>query len=459
VSGALAIVGAIASAFGLTGGAADAGAWLNALQPASWNGVPFAVLASEIAAGRKTADHNYPFRDTIWVEDLGKKGRIYTFRGFLVGDDCYEQEKAMLAAAETPGVGELIHPSLGSLMVALVEFTSGIEAERGRVVTLNFRFSDSTSPIYPGSAASTQDATDDDSDDADDACASDFSDDVSDAFSEGADVVTAAAGAVQGFANAALAVVGDAGLFIAAVAGLSPPPLYTYGRYANGALGSYQTGVITVDLALANTTTSIAAVVTAAADVVTLAEAGVPAPLATAVQALTASVQAAIPDPADQVRLLSVLAGYTPTTIASTAPIGQAIQTAQEATGALCRRSALTALARATALYQPTSYQDAVTLRNNAAALFDAEILIAANNLDVASYQALRQVRTDIVEDLNTRAATLPALITVNTPAPLPAFTLAYQLYADGSRCDDVIARANPVHPAFMPTSMVLLSA
>ncbi len=181
--------------------------------------------------------------------------------------------------------------------------------------------------------------------------------------------------------------------------------------------------------------------------------------LAVGVQALTESVRTLAVDPADQVRLLSVLAAYAPATMQGTAPIEQGIQQAQASTAALCRRAALTSLARATAEYNPTSYQDAVALRNNVAALFDAEILIAGDNDDVATYQALRALRTAIVLDLNTRAATLPALINVVTPVPSTALTLAYKLYDDATRCDDVIARAIPVHPAFMPIDMVLLSA
>jgi prophage DNA circulation protein len=220
-----------------------------------------------------------------------------------------------------------------------------------------------------------------------------------------------------------------------------------------------QTGVTTVAEAIATLTAAVTTVTTASATLSAAVVAAVPGPISTACQALAEAVRAAAIDPADQVRLLTDMAGYEPVTMASGTPIGAAVQAVQLATAAVCRRAALTSMERACAAYAPTSYNDAVTLRDNVITLFDAEILVAGDAGDVNSYQAMRASRTAIVLDLNTRGATLPSLIEVVTPTSLPAFALAYQLYADGSRADDVIARADPIHPAFLPISMILLSA
>ena len=124
-------------------------------------------------------------------------------------------------------------------------------------------------------------------------------------------------------------------------------------------------------------------------------------------QALVQAVRSSAIDPFDQVRALTILASYNPVLTPNPAPIGGAILETQTATAAVCRRAALAALARACAAYNPTSYNEAITLRQNAAALFDAEILIAADSSNVATYNALRAMRTAVVIDLNTRAATL----------------------------------------------------
>lgn len=180
---------------------------------------------------------------------------------------------------------------------------------------------------------------------------------------------------------------------------------------------------------------------------------------AAGVSTLTEAVRAAAQSPRDQVRLLSQLAVYQPVVTSSTAPIGAAIAEAQTATAAILRRTALASLALACADYQPYSSQDALTLRDNVVALFDAEIIVAADAGDTNSYEGLRELRTAVVTDLTDRAAQLPAQRTVTTPEPEPSLALAYRLYADASRSDDLIARVDPIHPAFMPVEFTALSS
>jgi hypothetical protein len=78
-------VGGVAQAVGLL--ASDVGGWASSLRPASYGGIPFGVESAKTSAGRKTAIHDYPFRDSNWVEDLGLKSRQFEISGFLVEDD------------------------------------------------------------------------------------------------------------------------------------------------------------------------------------------------------------------------------------------------------------------------------------------------------------------------------------------------------------------------------------
>ncbi|MEG3348417.1 hypothetical protein [Novacetimonas sp. GS1] len=177
------------------------------------------------------------------------------------------------------------------------------------------------------------------------------------------------------------------------------------------------------------------------------------------VQALTESLRTACADPADAIRLLLSLATWTPTTLPSTAPVGAAIATLVGAMGQTLRRCALVSLANACAEYEPSSYNDALSIRAQVVQAFDVEILAAADAYQDATYQALRSLRTAVVIDITTRGAQLAALITVTTPAPDSALSLAYRLYGDATRADDLISRADPVHPAFMPTSFEALQS
>lgn len=174
--------------------------------------------------------------------------------------------------------------------------------------------------------------------------------------------------------------------------------------------------------------------------------------VASAAQGLAAAVLAATTDPADGIRLLAELGNFTPADPTSAAPAGLAMAAMQGAMGDLCRRSALASLARASALYQPRSYDDAAQLRTQLCALLDAEGLSAADEGDDASYNALRSLRTAVAADLAKRGASLAPIVTVTLRAPLPALALAYRLYQDIGRTDELIGEGNPPHPAFMPT-------
>jgi prophage DNA circulation protein len=175
-------------------------------------------------------------------------------------------------------------------------------------------------------------------------------------------------------------------------------------------------------------------------------------------QAVAEALRLACTDPADAIRLLSSLAVFNPPILSSAAPIGMSIATFQTAVGALCRRAALTSLSRAIASYQPTSYNDAQTVMMNAAALFDAEIEVAADAGDLQSYLALRALRTGVVQDMTTRGSSLAQVVTITRPRSMPALALAYQLYGDATRYDDMVQRVNPVHPGFMPLVFEALS-
>ena len=148
--------------------------WTDRLYRASWRGIPFAVTAGQSRFGRKTAVHEYPFRDTVWVEDIGRGTRRLTVTGFIVenslvygGGDVLYQKQQMIGAAETPGPGRLIHPTLGEMMVALIEFEVDESTDNGRSFGLRFGFVDAGQRIYPAQQVSTTDQTNTAADSAD----------------------------------------------------------------------------------------------------------------------------------------------------------------------------------------------------------------------------------------------------------------------------------------------------
>lgn len=251
--------------------------WLDYLQDASWNGVPFGVYDAERAGGRRVAEHEYPFRNDVWPEDMGLAARRFSIRGFLLGDDCFAQENAMHAAAAIPGPGLLVHPTLGPITVSLVQFSSRISYDHGRVVELQFGFvRGATSAIFPSAVTDALSAISAAADAAELAASGDYGALLASLGSDTgiASWLTTSVGIssevvsqVASWGDKALSLAGDAGIMTSAVAGLTG----NYGRYGNGNRASLLSSTATIASVLAGVTTARTLITTGVSDAKSLA--------------------------------------------------------------------------------------------------------------------------------------------------------------------------------------------
>ncbi|AOX16918.1 DNA circularization protein [Kozakia baliensis] len=426
--------------------------------PAVWRGVPFHVLGSSLRVGRKNAVHEYPFRSTPWVEDMGRASRVISFTGRLVGDDVYLQRAVMQAACELKGPGLLVHPTLGPVQCSLLEpVVMRDRYDAQRVVEFEMVFMQGGDRRYPNLLIDTQNA-----------------------------ILVAAAAAVLLVGRVVAAAVSGGGSSAAAVAlgsqsvatawsdratvlGRDPAAIARETSGLSGYNGRYDGGGLAVPAATSATVASQRAAVvssrsaieasvadlnTAAGNIVTNPESCTAAARSTIVAIRTAAIS-----PLDQIRLLSNLSQFQPTITASSAPIGGAIASAQTALASMLRRSALIGLAEAISSYQPDSAEAAQATLTNAVSLLDAEILVAADAGDGDAFSFLRDVRTAVVQDLSERGAKLAHIETFSYNASMPAIALAWKLYQDPTRVRDLIARANAPHPLFMPKTFQALDA
>jgi prophage DNA circulation protein len=463
VSGVMSAAGQLLDALGL-----GAPSYQDQLRPASFRGVPFIVMAADGKFGRRNALHEYPNRDTVWVEDMGRSARQISLIGFLVGDDVIQQRDQLIAAAEAGDMGELVHPTLGTLYVSLDSLRVTEKWDSARVFEISLAF------IESGLREFASDSTDTASDvavaagDSNLAVAADFLHQAASAIQQGMAIVQQVVNTVTKWVGIVKNVINAARNLYNSIAGI---PGY-FGRF-HGLLDSGSSGpaprtptatAVAVRQAIAQGVQQRAAVVSGLGSMTTAAGAlgSDPATVnafAAAVQTVVASVLAACTSPADAIGALTQMAQFTPPVLPlDGSPIGAAMTTAQNATAALLRRSAVIGVCQASASYQPTSYDDAAVMRAQICALLDGEIQLAADAGLDTTYQALRRLRAAVVADLTERGGKLSRVATVTTPLPIPAPLLALRLYRDPSRADELVRQANPIHPAFMPTSFKALS-
>jgi hypothetical protein len=84
---------------------------------------------------------------------------------------------------------------------------------------------------------------------------------------------------------------------------------------------------------------------------------------------------------------------------------------------------------------------------------------IAADTMDQAGYQILITLHASVTNHLVVTARPLPRLLNFQFFEPLPSLVIAYKLYDDASRADEVRAENRIVHPAFCPVQGQALSA
>ena len=234
----------------------EGSAWWQQLQPGSWRSVGFVMDAAQTITGRRVAVHEYPYRDTIWAEDLGRLPRRFAFQAFLIGDDCYQQRDAMINACEQAGDGTLVHPTLGSVQCVLIDFNTTDRRERGRMVEIAFQFVVSGDITFPTTAQATGEQVN--------ALANALYQgsmgDLQHTVAAVPSIPNAAIGSVPVFAAMANSVIGDAARAINAVNGL---PGY-YGRYSSGRRSTLLASTSTVQSVLSQTIATGAAVTNAA---------------------------------------------------------------------------------------------------------------------------------------------------------------------------------------------------
>jgi prophage DNA circulation protein len=106
-----------------------------------------------------------------------------------------------------------------------------------------------------------------------------------------------------------------------------------------------------------------------------------------------------------------------------------------------------------------TSRQDVDSLRAALLQPFDDAEETAADDMDQASFMALVQLDAAVTNFLVSTARPLPRMVGYQFAAVLPSLVIAYRLYQDASRADQIVQENKIVHPAFCPTTGLALSA
>lgn len=139
--------------------------WRQTLQPASYNGVGFYVDTDTKSGGRRLVPHEFPKRDTPYVEDMGRRVRHFVVTAYVIqgpsnGYDYQPGRDALIAQLETEGPGILVHPTLGTDVVEVDTYNVTERlSSAGGMAEFEISFLEAGSPIATTPVADTASAS------------------------------------------------------------------------------------------------------------------------------------------------------------------------------------------------------------------------------------------------------------------------------------------------------------
>lgn len=393
---------------------------------ASFRGVPFATVDAEARVGRRTVPHEYPQRDLPYVEDLGRRARVFVVDAYVIGDDYIARRDALIEAIEQPGTGELVHPRWGTLQVAVQDAVSVRESPReGGVARFSISFIEAGQNSFPKTTRDTVAEVDAASNAVEDAAANDFATQFN---VEGLNVLAEEAlKGVQGNVNQLLATarrvtdISAAAALVGSVSAIS--------SNVNALLRSPLTLVANVRGVYGQLIQAVLRPLSAFADFGNLFRSNSRPSRALVAAARPGSTRA---------RLLAN----------------------ESAQADLQRRLALTNQARALAVAlqaSDTSEQPigtvarALELRDRLLQQLDTEL--EDNDPPAVLAASLVRLRAAVTRDVAERAELLRRASTFTTAAVLPSLLIAHRVYLDATRADELELRNGIRHPAFVPAA------
>jgi prophage DNA circulation protein len=117
-----------------------ASTWEKGYLQGSFRGVPFFIRRHTYSGGRRNVEHQFPDRDDVVYEDLGRGRRIFNLTAYIIGDNYFEHREALVSALELGGEGKLVHPYRGGAIVVADPYELTETTDEGRVARFNLTF-------------------------------------------------------------------------------------------------------------------------------------------------------------------------------------------------------------------------------------------------------------------------------------------------------------------------------
>lgn len=389
--------------------------WRERLRPASYGGAPFFVDSSERSGGRRVGVHEFPQRDTPYVEDLGRAARTLRVEGFVLGEDYAESLRRLVDRLEGPGPGfplragrTLVHPLLGDLLVVCQRYgVRDLSSEEGRFARVSMEFVEAGDELQPFQSPNPEGEADGAAAEVADAGGAEFG----------------AAARVEGEAEEARVAVED-----------QVRELVRIVRSFDVFSGPTRR-VAALEDTLTTLATSVSELVTAPADLFARCRQALNLVLAAAENPLRAL---------DAYRALFPLEGVD---VPGSSDQSAAIRDNSALAARALRLLALGGAVRAASRASWESVEEALAAR----ASLEVELDRLQAEADDPTFLALARLRAALAGAVPPPGEELPNIVEVLLPQSTPALVLAHRLYQNAGRDAEIVARNRARHPLRLP--------
>ena len=128
-------------------------AWRRNWKPAMFRGTRFHVDANVRESGRRIVNHEFPKRDINYAEDMGKRAREFTVRGYIIvyprdtpgvlqKKNYMPARDRLITSLEQEGPGTLQLPLLGSMEVVCQRYRVTEETRLGGYCVFDMTFTE-----------------------------------------------------------------------------------------------------------------------------------------------------------------------------------------------------------------------------------------------------------------------------------------------------------------------------
>lgn len=421
--------------------------WRDTYRAATFRGVAFFVESADSSHGRRQAVHETAQRDTPYTEDLGRKSREFSVVGYLLGKDYHLNRDELIKACELAGPGALVHPYRGEMNVVCRGLNVSETAAEGGKCTIALTFLEAGEASYPSANVDSVNAISAKGNTVTAAAEKSF---LSDFLTTGfpayvADSAAAGLAALGEYMAApGLSFSGDlkaasdfylqARGLVSDASGLVQKPLNMVSRIT-GLIGSVRSAF----------GANAFSMLTSLFDRSPSAYSGSTATPSRQQQATNATAMNAL------VRQVAMAEAAKAAVVTQT-PVATTTRITQTSTGTTRTSTGATQTAPGVSQSRPVptvydSYQAAIKVREDLVERIDAESEVTPND---EVYVALSDLRTSVVQAVPSPEQNLARIVQYVPRETLPSLLVAYQIYGDAGRADEIATRNAPRHPGFL---------